>query len=362
MSRRRSIIWPESRRHRSAKESAETSASTLRTTLGLVVGTNVQAFDADLNALAALSGTDTMYYRSAANTWSAVSIGSGLDFTGGTLTASGDGLGDFSTNSSSSVDGEIVLYSGTGGKTGKRATTTGIAKLTNGVLSAAVANSDYLAPSAIGTTVQAFSTNLSTYASIAPSANVQSLMGAADYSAIRTLLGLVIGTNIQAFDADLSIWAGVTPGTGVAAAAANAVNGSGGLITYGGIDTNTKLRAITAGLGAAVIGGTSASPTTTNPLTLTAADCYGFVRFYGATGTINLPPGVEGMNGIIYNTGAFTITIDPSGSEVVERDGTVQSGGVSFTLSSGRGNYVALVFDGTRWVTVGYKGTLAAGS
>src|SRR5215813_10564180 len=44
-----------------------------------------QPLDADLTALAALSGTHTIYYRSAANTWSAVTIGSGLSFSGATL-------------------------------------------------------------------------------------------------------------------------------------------------------------------------------------------------------------------------------------------------------------------------------------
>ena len=44
--------------------------------------------------------------------------------------------GDFSSNTATSVDGEIVLFSGTGGKTGKRATGTGYAKITSGVLSA----------------------------------------------------------------------------------------------------------------------------------------------------------------------------------------------------------------------------------
>lgn len=43
--------------------------------------------------------------------------------------------GDFSSNTSTSVDGEIVLFSGTGGKTGKRATGTGVAQVTSGVLS-----------------------------------------------------------------------------------------------------------------------------------------------------------------------------------------------------------------------------------
>ncbi len=44
-----------------------------------------QATDADLTAIAALSGTNTIYYRSAADTWSAVTVGGGLSFSGGTL-------------------------------------------------------------------------------------------------------------------------------------------------------------------------------------------------------------------------------------------------------------------------------------
>src|ERR1700757_3480990 len=57
--------------------------------------------------------------------------------------------GDFSSNTSTSVDGEVVLFSGTGGKTGKRATSTGIAKLTSGVLGTATSGTDY-APATSG--------------------------------------------------------------------------------------------------------------------------------------------------------------------------------------------------------------------
>lgn len=46
------------------------------------------------------------------------------------------GSGDFSSNTATSVDSEVVVFSGTGGKTGKRATGSGVAKLSSGVLSA----------------------------------------------------------------------------------------------------------------------------------------------------------------------------------------------------------------------------------
>lgn len=55
----------------------------------------------------------------------------------GTWTScAGSGGGDVSSNTSTSVDGEAALFSGTGGKTIKRATGTGVAKLSSGVLAA----------------------------------------------------------------------------------------------------------------------------------------------------------------------------------------------------------------------------------
>ncbi len=109
--------------------------------------------------------------------------------------------------------------------------------------------------------------------------------------------------------------------------------------------------------------GVHATPSTANPLSPTWDGAMHTV-WYGATGTINLPAaaGYTGRGILIYNTGAFTITIDSNGSEVIIRDGTVQTGGVSMTLSSGAGNFVALISDGARWITLGFKGTLSAGS
>jgi len=59
-----------------------------------VSGNPTLALADDLAALEALSGTNTIYYRSGASAWSAVTIGSDLSFSGGTLTgATGTGTG-----------------------------------------------------------------------------------------------------------------------------------------------------------------------------------------------------------------------------------------------------------------------------
>lgn len=55
------------------------------------------------------------------------------------------GSGDTSTNTATSVVGEIALFADTTGKVLKRATGSGLAKITSGVLSAAAAGTDYVA-------------------------------------------------------------------------------------------------------------------------------------------------------------------------------------------------------------------------
>jgi hypothetical protein len=53
---------------------------------------------------------------------------------------------DFMVPPSASVDGEIALFDGTGGRTLKRASTTGLLKASSGVLAQAVAGTDYVDP------------------------------------------------------------------------------------------------------------------------------------------------------------------------------------------------------------------------
>jgi hypothetical protein len=67
----------------------------------------------------------------------------------------------------------------------------------------------------IGTNVEAWDTDLNTWATLTPSANFQTMVPHT-FAQMRTDLGLVIGTNVEAWDADLDTWAGITPGTNVA--------------------------------------------------------------------------------------------------------------------------------------------------
>ncbi|WP_262048665.1 hypothetical protein [Bradyrhizobium sp. Bra78] len=155
---------------------AAATASAARASLGLTIGSAVQAWDADLDALAALSGTNTIYYRSGSSTWAAVTIGGMLSFVAGTLNV---------------ADAELVALAGLTSAADKVPYFTGSG-------TAAVADFSVLARTLLANTT-----------------NTQ----------MRSTLGVVIGTDVQAFDADLSalaanstagFWAYTGAGTGAA--------------------------------------------------------------------------------------------------------------------------------------------------
>jgi hypothetical protein len=98
----------------------------------------------------------------------------------------GGGTGDV-VGQASSVDSEVALFSGTGGKTIKRATGTGLAKLTSGVLSTATAGTDYTTPSSTETqTNKDFTSGTNTF----PTFNQNTTGSAATLTTSRTINGV----------------------------------------------------------------------------------------------------------------------------------------------------------------------------
>ena len=84
-----STFTPSAHTHVAADVTDFSTAADARITAA--TGVSVQAYDADLTSLAAASATDSLYYRSAANTWSPVTIGANITFSGGTLSAASGG-------------------------------------------------------------------------------------------------------------------------------------------------------------------------------------------------------------------------------------------------------------------------------
>jgi len=134
---------------------------TATTFTGLVIGTDVQAWDTDLDALAGVTGAaNSIPYFTAAHTC------------------------DVITSSANMVS---LLGSAT---------------------YAAAATALSLE---IGVNTQAYNANLTSFATVAPAANMLTFLATADYAAMVTALTLTIGTNTQAYNANLTSFATVAP-------------------------------------------------------------------------------------------------------------------------------------------------------
>jgi len=136
------------------------SAASMRTTLGLVIGTDVQAYDADLTTWAGVTpGTGVA-------TALAVNVGSA-----GALVANGGALGTPSSGTLTNVTG----------------------------LPAAGVVGTALVSAAIGTTVQAYDADLTTWAGITPAANIGTFLTTPSSANLRAAITDESGTGALLF-------------------------------------------------------------------------------------------------------------------------------------------------------------------
>jgi hypothetical protein len=253
-----------------------------------------------------------------------------------------------------SVDSEIALYSSTTGKVIKRATTTGILKGTSGVLSAATAGTDYVAPGgALGTPSSGDLSNCTNL----PSGSITGL-GSGVLTALQTAIG-ASGAFVP------------TDGTGATGTWNIDILGNAGAVTNGVYTTGSYSNpAWITGLAATKItgtvaisqGGTGQGDKTSAFDALAPSTTKGDMIAYTGTDNVRLPVGTDGqilvadsteVAGVKWSTvsGAGTVTsvgITPpafltAGSPVISAGNiTLTYSGTAIPITSGGTGLTAL--------------------
>ena len=282
----------------------DVDASAGRTTLGVVIGTDVQAYDAELAAIAGLT--------SAAD--------KGIQFTGtGTaavfdLTSAGKALLDDADASA-------------------QRTTLGLA---------------------IGTNVQAYDAQLADVAGLSPTDNGVIIGNGTNFvvesaATLKTSLGLTIGTDVQAYDADLAAIAGLTSAankgiqfTGAGTAAVFDLTTAGKALLD---DADASAQRTTLGLVIGTDVAPIASPTFTGTVNASGLILSGDLTVNGTTTTVN-------SNTV--NIGDSLITLNSDETYSATQDAGIE-------VERGTDANVSLIWDETnnRW-TVGSETFVAA--
>ncbi|MBN8968932.1 MAG: hypothetical protein J0G95_10780 [Rhizobiales bacterium] len=243
----------------------------------------------DLAAIEALTGTNTIYYRSGVDTWSPVTIGSLLSWSGGTINVG---------------DPELVALAGLVSAADQLPyfTGSGTAALTTFTAFARSLVDDSDAPTMRAT--------------LGSTAVGDAVFIAANAAAARSAIGAVIGTNVQAWDADLDTLAALS-GTGIARRT------GANTWSVGTAVANSELAAMANGTVKGNVSGSSASPSDITPSQIidVIGSTRGSVLYRGASGWSQLAPGTNGQ----------VLTTAGSGTDPSWQDSTGGGGGLSDT-------------------------------
>lgn len=174
----------------------DSDAATARSTLGVVIGTNVQAYDAQLADIAGLTPTDSTFI-----------VGDGTNFVSesGATARTSLGLGSIATQAASNVaitGGSITGITDLAIADGGTGASTATAAINNLLPSQTAANNKYLKSDGTNASWDDLNISTSDITGTLPVANGGT--GSTTASAARTALGLAIGTDVQAYDADLT--------------------------------------------------------------------------------------------------------------------------------------------------------------
>jgi len=227
----------------------------------------------------------------------------------------------------SSVANEVVLFNGTDGKQLKRATTTGIAKLTSGVLSAATAGTDYLAGGAVTSSGLTMSTakllgrttastgavqEISTGSGLALSGGSLACSGAITASGMTMSTARLLGRSTASTGAaeEISIGANLTLLGGTLSASA----ATGGALPSGIIVLTANASLVAATHGGALIDVTD--PATGVEISTQVTGAWGegshfWVMNRKASGTVTISP-ASGVTLINSSGGSVSITLTTS--------------------------------------------------